>query len=542
MEFLRQLLNQLVEHFRRLTVSQKLVYLLLLILIVISSIWTIVWTAQPEMVPLLDQTFSDSQVARIENLFDMWDVTYKVENGRIYVRRVDQNRLLARLQLANALPADMSEGWKKLVLDTDMWLPAEDRAKRWQLAREQRLAEVIRLMDGVLQAYVIINTGSKRLLSGGPSSDPSASVYIKMQMGAKPSKKLIEAVADLVSGAVDRLSRDRVKIVVDGTPYRVRPEDDPFSEDVLEARRRYEQHFGEKIKEVLGIPNALVGVFVELETETIQMQQQKYGEPVVSKERTTEDTSEEPISTGEPGVRPNTSASIKTAQKILANKSSRSESETEYGGARDVTTIVKHNLPGTVKSIRATVNIPITYFEEVYKKQTGKKEKPTLQDLQAVMKKELDAIRKKILPIINATDAKYVEVSWYYDTLPAKETVLASTSPSSGVNLVSYAKPIGLIVLAFSSLMMVLMVLRKATITTVSVPDTETVAKEPTPVLEADVGPVGEAETTDGFLEGIEVDEETVRSKQMADQVANMVREDPAVAANLIKRWIAKEQ
>ncbi len=545
MEFIKKALVQVKEHFLSLTTSQKLVYILLVALIAISSVWTIVWTAKPEMIPLLDQTFSDTQLANIENRFDMWDVKYKVENGKILVRRQDQNRLLARLQLASALPSDLSKGWRNLILKSDMWLPAEDRRRRWQLAREQRLAQVIQLMDGVRDAHVIVNTGSKRLLSGGPSSDPSAAVYLQMQPGVKPSRKVIEAVADLVSGAVNRLERDRVRIVADGIPYRVSKEDSLFASDVLETRRQYEKHFGEKIKEILGIPDALVGVFVDLETEKIKTEQQKYGEPVVSREHNVEDVSEEPQPGGQPGVRPNTGLSVSTVQPNV-NKSSKTESDTEYNGQRDVTTVVKQNLAGTVKSIRATVNIPHSYFEQIYKQQTGKTEKPTEADLKPIITAQIEDIRKKVMPIINTNDPKDVEVSWFYDTGHlAGTTAIADTASTSSISgFAQYAKPLGLVVLVFSSLLMVLMILKKATTANVSVPDVERTSgsKEPPPMLDADEGPIGEAETTDGFLQAIEVDEDTVRNKKMAEQVSTLVKEDPAASANLIKQWIKKDK
>jgi len=543
MEFIKKALVQVREHFSSLTISQKLVYVLLIALIAISLVWTVVWTAEPEMTPLLDQTFSDAQLANIENRLDMWDIKYKVENGKILVRRQDQNRLLARLQLASALPSDLSKGWRNLILKSDMWLPAEDRRRRWQLAREQRLAQVIQLMDGVREAHVIINTGSKRLLSGGPSSDPSAAVYLQMQPGAKPSRKVIEAVADLVSGAVNRLDRDRVRIVADGIPYRVSKENSPFASDVLETRRRYEQHFGGKIREVLGIPDALVGVFVELETETIKTEQQKYGEPVVSREHNIEDVSEEPQPSGQPGVRPNTGLSVPTGQ-AKTSKSSKTESETEYSGQRDVTTVVKQNLAGTVKSIHATVNIPHSYFVQIYKQQTGKTEKPTEADLKPIITAQLEDIRKKVMPVINTNDPKNVEVSWFYDTghLAGVPAIAGTTSTSSIGGFAQYAKPLGLVVLAFSSLLMVLMTLKKATTGSVSVPDIERTSssREQPPILDADEGPVGEAEITDGFLQAIEVDKDTVRTKKMAEQVSTLVKEDPSASANLIKQWIKK--
>lgn len=543
MDFFKKTLLQVQEHFQTLNASQKLVYILLLVLIGISAVWTVVWTSEPELIPLLDQSFSESQIANIENRLDLWDVKYKVENGRLMVKRQDQNRLLARLQLARALPSDVSEGWKKLITESDMWMPSEDRQRRWQLAQEQRLAQIIQLMDGVNQAHVIINTGSKKILSGGPSSDPSASVYLQMQSGVKPSKRIIESVADLVSGTVDRLLRERVRIVANGTPYRVAGTDSPFTADVLDARREFEKHFGEKIHQILGIQNALVGVFVELETDTIQTEEQKFGEPSVSRERMKEDTSEESEPSGEPGVRPNTGISVPSPTEPK-QKSSKSETETEYDGKRDITTIRKRHLAGTVKNIRASINIPHSYFKMIYKKQAGKDKEPTESDLKSLIASQLEDIRKKVMPIINVTDPKFVEVSWYYDNIPAESTVaLAGSSEMTVPGLVQYAKPAGLIVLAFSSLLMVLLMLKKASVSHLSVPDSGDSPSSSTDPLPLDTGnaPVGEAGSSEGVLQGIEIDEDALRSRTMSEQVSTLVKEDPTAAAALVKQWINKD-
>jgi len=40
------------------------------------------------------------------------------------------------------------------------------------------------------------------------------------------------------------------------------------------------------------------------------------------------------------------------------------------------------------------------------------------------------------------------------------------------------------------------------------------------------------------MLDGLELDEETVRVQQMFDQVSTMVDENPDAAANLVKRWL----
>jgi flagellar biosynthesis/type III secretory pathway M-ring protein FliF/YscJ len=544
MEFIKKQFEQIKEHLGTLTGSQSLVIFLLVVMIVVALFWTIYQTSKPPMVALLDQTLTDSEIASYENKLESWDVTYLVADGKIMVKRQERDRLIARLGQTNALPTDMSESWRKLVLESDMWLSQEDRQNRWKLALEQRLGQIVQLMDGVQRAYVIINPGSKKLLSDGPSSDPSASVYLHMQSGATPSRSLVLAVAGMVSGAVDRLSQDRVRVIANGAPCRVPSDESPFTIDALDTRRAYERHFSDKIQQVLAIENAQVGVFVELETEAIQTTEKKYNDPVVSREHTVENLSEPVSPKGEPGVRPNTGVSVQVSQ-LAGERTSQTETDTEYMGDRDLTQIVKHNMPGTVKTIRATVNIPYSYFMEIYKAKTGKEEKPSAAELEPIIKDQEANIAKKILPIINSTDPTYVEVSHFYDLQPmAETTALASSGPTSLPEITQYAKPAGLVLLAFTSLLMVLMMLKKNS-SNVSIQNLEQALAnqpDPTPSLDNESGPVGEASSSEGVLEGIEVDDYTLRTRKMAEQVASMVKEDPGSAATLVRQWIIKKR
>ena len=90
---------------------------------------------------------------------------------------------------------------------------------------------------------------------------------------------------------------------------------------------------------------------------------------------------------------------------------------------------------------------------------------------------------------------------------------------------------------------MVLMMLKKAS-TNVAVQNLEfkEPVNEPTPPLDVDSGPIGEAVSSDGVLQGIEVDEDTIRTRKMAEQVATLVKEDPSSAAALVRQWIIKSR
>jgi flagellar biosynthesis/type III secretory pathway M-ring protein FliF/YscJ len=54
-------------------------------------------------------------------------------------------------------------------------------------------------------------------------------------------------------------------------------------------------------------------------------------------------------------------------------------------------------------------------------------------------------------------------------------------------------------------------------------------------ITEEDAAEVGESGQT---LDGVELDEETVRAQQVVEQVSTLVKENPDTAANLIKRWM----
>ena len=45
---------------------------------------------------------------------------------------------------------------------------------------------------------------------------------------------------------------------------------------------------------------------------------------------------------------------------------------------------------------------------------------------------------------------------------------------------------------------------------------------------------------TGGHLTGIELDDETLQSRKIVDEVSTMIKENPENAASLVKRWMSK--
>ena len=59
-------------------------------------------------------------------------------------------------------------------------------------------------------------------------------------------------------------------------------------------------------------------------------------------------------------------------------------------------------------------------------------------------------------------------------------------------------------------------------------------------VLEADVSSVGQVAMTEGVLVAQEVDEKTVQTSKMLDQVTQVAESDPEGAAALLEQWMQR--
>ncbi len=131
-----------------------------------------------------------------------------------------------------------------------------------------------------------------------------------------------------------------------------------------------------------------------------------------------------------------------------------------------------------------------------------------------------------------------MSVETYADPSPATALAAMASAPSSGSvisNAGGYAKEIAIGVLAVVSLFMMSSMVKKSTPAPVAVVP---VVEEGMPNLSGGEILAGEAGFSNTTLDGMELDEDAVRTQQMLDQVTTMVKENPDGAAALVKRWL----
>src|SRR5262245_38088703 len=209
----------------------------------IGVTWLVQWSGQPQRVPLLQQPLTAEEHAQISSQLRAMGAEFDTVAGSIRVSESDRSRLLAQLQQSHSLPADTSTSFAKLMDENNPFLAREDAQWRKERALEAELSNVLMHFEGLSDAKVFIQVPQRRRI-GADAARASASVYVRSKSGASLDKSAVVSIADFISGAVEGLSADAVKIVdaATGRSYRVPGKEDAMPFDVLELRRQREEH------------------------------------------------------------------------------------------------------------------------------------------------------------------------------------------------------------------------------------------------------------------------------------------------------------
>ncbi len=557
MEFLRRIIKQIQTNLGGLNLGSKLFIGSLFVILSAAIYMMVVWSSQREMVPLLNQDLTESEIGRIENQLVGWNEPCRIQGNRILVRKTHQRALISRLGYANVLPEDTSVGWSYLLDDSNIWTPESVRENKNLVVLQMMLAKSIQ--DGwpeVEKAEVFINKGSRRVLSN-VQPEASASVMVHTKPGMTFTRKQAASIAAFVSSANNRMKRENVKVIADGRLISVAAEGEEFSSDYIELKKQYEQEYRDKILAVLPVSNALVQVDVTPQITSMRKHEKKYnpeGEgswnaPVEETGR--EDASENVQTQKEPGLMANATdtpgAGSGTSQKQTSEETSRTNSP--YAGFTEETS---ETARGGIKDLTATVCIPSSYFEQMA--QQGSQEKPTAEAVKAVKDQELPKIKRIVMRAVGLSGTEFedrvaVEDYWAAGVAAADgsgsggggESAEAGVGSFAGIAR-QYGKQIAISALAMISLMMVLLMVRKSS-QSVEVSEEDAavmMGKKPMSALSVEDSNMVAGDGS-GLLTGLEMGEEAIRSQQVMEQIKEMVSESPETAAKLITKWIQED-
>lgn len=556
MEFLRKLFVQTQSHLKGLTASQRLAIGSCAGLIVLALLWLVNWSGSQTMVPLLDQPMSADEIAPIRQRLEAMQITHKVQNGVLLVPADQEYQVRAQLAQAQALPRDISLGFTRLIeKNMSPWQDLTEKDWLRGVALGNELARTLQCFEGIEDARVFLDRTVKRTI-GQPPVVPTASVFVKPAAGVQLTRDRVFAMANMVSAAVGGLDVTKVRVadMTTGRSYAVPSLEDTLAFSDLEDRQKKETYFANKIRDLFDIPGLLVAVHAALDEESTQVIKEEHGKPVMVADESESETMARGQQADEPGVNPNTSVAISSGGNSENMEKNRTKST--FDGRVDRTVTKTEKPRHGIQKLFASVNVPRSYLEAIYKKANEGKV-PTDEELNALARTELDVkIRNQVLGVLGLGrgEEDQVKVAWIHDdaTIQLGEAMQAGTTDGMLALVRVYGGKAGLGALAFVSLVMMLMMVRRVSEGPV-LPGEEPPARQvihikgrrkADEVMEMTVGdePVGDAEVSGALLVGREVDEHTLHSQEVVGQVVEMINDDPETTVGILRRWMDTDQ
>jgi flagellar biosynthesis/type III secretory pathway M-ring protein FliF/YscJ len=293
-----------------------------------------------------------------------------------------------------------------------------------------------------------------------------------------------------------------------------------------------------------------VAVHADLSPDALTETKAVYGKPVVTDEESEKTVEQRSRPGHEPGVNPNVSVQVDAGGG--GDKLEKSRSRTSFDGKADET-VTRRDVPRhVVEGLSASVNVPRSFLAGIFKRENPDKE-PTDEEIEA---RVWPALREKIIAQAQGalkTETEMIKVAWFPDDamtmfgVSAEETALADGMMGY---VHQYGGTAGMAGLAVLSLFMMLMMVRKAgegPVLPGEAPPKRKASRgarsgeDDVESIGLDVLPVGEAAATDGAMVGLEIDEQTLQTQQIVEQIANMVKDDPKASIGIIERWIESD-
>ena len=480
------------------------------------------------------------------------NVSFEEQGGKLMVPSSDHADLLASFV---AQGGGSEVAWDQLV-PSDPFATESERKQRYMLAVQTVLSKVIGGFKNVKSAMVIISPKPSSPL-GAARNTQTASVTVTMRTGGLTQEQ-VDAIASMVAGTQAGMKPESVSVTDGMQAYRTSFGRSAATGENLEQSLKVADAVQARIATVLSwLPGVRIAVNAQVVTTERTSTTTEFKEGVVAPISEVSSTSETKGATPqrEPGVVPNTGLSLGNAAAGGGSQSAIERNENKYRAEIPGTRRTEIDPTGYAAKIDASIAVPWSYFEQVWRMKNpaaegAEQKKPDIAAIETIRDDELARIRKVVEPLISTDVVEgskrgVVEVTWFPDLAPPAqqasmaagigELVLGGGGGAIGGN--GLIKPIGLGILAIASLFFMFNIAKKASVRE-NLPSAEELAGVPPKLESDDAEIVGEADEATPALEGMELDDDSLRRAQMLEQLNEMANRDPAEIAGVLRRWM----
>lgn len=546
MEFLKRNWTQIQAQLSGVSFATRwLIGSLVIIMLLVGSM-LVYWGGSADMVPV--DGIATGTTTEAVTILEADGISTRVSGGELLVAKDDLHQAVASLSRGGRLNPNASAAFDQLLSDegSSWMLSSTDKNRKYLLAKGHFLSAVIGSFPNVENASVILDKPQSNGF-GVSHVDPSASVMVTMRSGNKISRQMADTMIHMVASAVAGLQEQHVT-VSDTLNSRSFTAADPLDAGAIanvEATLANERLHKQKIEQVLRSWDGVM-VAVKIVTSQVlreQVQETTYEKPAIASSQTTEKVQRNVSNAGEPGPRAMLGSSIDGGGSSGTELTENTTFE-EFGGSLPSRQASITKAGNMIRKINVSVVVPRSYYVRIFNAQNPEGEAPSDEDLEPIIEKEEAKIAKVVQPQIVSSDEQMqpgqISVEMVYDQAYL-EPAVAGVSGGLGSVVSSDMAQNGILAgLAVMSFGMMFYMVRRAT-RKEEMPTIEELAGVP-PTLPTDDDLMGEVDELGNTLAGVELDEEELRARQIADQISDLVRANPEEAGGLLTKWVIDDR
>ncbi|MDB6353461.1 flagellar basal-body MS-ring/collar protein FliF [Trichococcus sp. K1Tr] len=360
MNQLKSTMGEIQEGWRGLSTQKKagMITALLSIFLLVSGLS---YYSQRVEYTTLFSGLEEADAGLIVNDLDAKKISYKLEdNGRTIL--IDDTQLdKYRIQLAvDGMMPETSTGFE-IFDETSMMATDEDRNIMYQRAVTGELERAITSLQSVESAKVILSI-PKGSVFGTEQPEASASVVIATRGNQQLPAATIQGVVSLVSGAVENLPTNNIKIVDKNGKVlgnAVMAGSDEYSPELVSRYNaivtNYEQQLQQKLVAALapiyGMENLSIALNAEMDFDSFQQEEILYGEAAIRSQNVAVTGGTIDVNDGAEAT-----ANDNAINSVISEEDGgQSSYEQTINNELNTTSSVRVSAPGTITRITATV-------------------------------------------------------------------------------------------------------------------------------------------------------------------------------------------
>jgi flagellar M-ring protein FliF len=562
MQALSKLLAQTVTHLRALPPTARMLIAALMVILIMTLVLVATYTGRPSMVELPTDHLTPEARTQVLRYLQASGVPFDDSGGPILVPVERKYAILGALTDHQVIAPEQID-FDTLARQDSPFLSRAQQNKNWLIAKMSVLERTIGQMSGIRSATVVLDQPDGPPGLGRAHVPPTATVSVQTSGSTELSQQQVDAMAAAVAKAHAGLKAQDVAVIdlTAGRRHQARSVDAQTASMHMDVKISAERHVKETLEDLLSyIPGVKVAVnaMVDTRQEDRRIDRIDEGRVLPLEERSRSVTSVNNATGGEAGVSANVGAAINAgARRGSQMTDEQSESRLLPQFPRDVKQV--RDPKGYALKINTTIGVPRSYFVGKFRQDKNDPEAaPDEAALQTVIQAELARIKADVEPMIDtAAFDGAVPGTVVVTAIPDFAVQLAAGSGTGVVRTVpgggaggsggagggggllddGLVKYIGLGSLALISMAMMLLMVRRAS-RREELPTAAELVGIPPALEGADSDLVGEADESAPPLEGIELDDDSLRRQQMLDQINDLVKESPDEAASLVRKWM----